>query len=101
MQSSYTLPRPQPMRVTMGVSLLAAALIGGAGGYALKGVTGVSVASHPAHAATGAAHAATGAARAVPAGIYEQGGRPWSVYDAAAGRSPSVGLTKPQSRTGD
>jgi hypothetical protein len=83
MQSSIAIPRSQPMIVTMGIGLVAAALIGGAGGYALKGLTEVTVATQPAR------HATATMTFSVPAGIYVQGGRPWSVYDAIRNSSPS------------
>ena len=79
-----TIALPQPTIVTMGVSMLAAILLGGAGGYALKGLTNVTAATQPAR------HAATTASFAVPAGIYVQAGRPRSVYDAIAKSSPNV-----------
>jgi hypothetical protein len=84
MQSSIAIPRSQRMIVTMGVGLVAAALIGGAGGYALKGLTEVTVASQPARHATATANFS------VPAGVYVQGGRPWTVYDAIRNSSPST-----------
>jgi hypothetical protein len=84
MQSSIAIPRSQPVIVTMGVGLVAAALLGGAGGYALKSLTEVTVATQPAR------HAAGTVTFSVPAGIYVQGGRPWSVYDAIRNSSPST-----------
>jgi hypothetical protein len=82
MQRTIALPRSQPTIVTMGVSMLAAVLLGGAGGYALKGLTNVTAATQPAR------HAATAPTFSVPAGIYVQGGRPQSVYDAIGKTAP-------------
>lgn len=77
MQATFTVRRSPFTMLAVLATLLVALLLGGIGGYVMKGVVA------PSHAAVAAAPATQPSAvtfEGRPAYVYEQGGRPLNVY---------------------